>query len=71
MPFGFSKYVSNKAPGKGKYEPRSEECIFVYLTELKKYWLWNTTLRKIIKAIMKNSQKFTTAKEAENVSNSS
>ena len=48
---GSKSFVLNKKPGKGKWEPRSEEYVLVgYSKESKAHRLWKGGTRKIIKS---------------------
>lgn len=49
--FGVKAFALDKTPNKGKFEPRSHECIFLgYETESKAYRLWSTERQTIIKS---------------------
>lgn len=49
--FGCKAYFLDKTPNKGKFDPRSKECIFVgYSNESKAYRLWNPKTKKILKS---------------------
>ncbi|CAK9800955.1 Retrovirus-related Pol polyprotein from transposon TNT 1-94 [Anthophora plagiata] len=51
IPFGRVGYVLNKKPGKGKFEPRSEKCIFLgYSDDSKTYRMWSVKTEKVRKS---------------------
>ena len=47
--FGAQAFVLNKNPNLGKFDPKSNECIFVgYSRESKAYMLWDPSQKKLI-----------------------
>lgn len=49
--FGCKAYMLDKRPTKGKFDPKSIECIFVgYSNESKAYRIWDVSSNKIIQS---------------------